>query len=358
MANAILQTRDLIKRYGSTTALAGINLTVEQGEFIALLGPSGCGKTTLLRCIAGFIEPSTGSINIDGKDITGVPPHHRPVNTVFQNYALFPHMTVRANVGYGPSRHGIAKSEIPKRVDDALEMVGMEAFADRFPQQLSGGQQQRVALARAIINRPRVLLLDEPLGALDLKLRKRMQIELKSLQKRLGTTFIFVTHDQEEALVMADRIAVMRDGHMEQIGSGDAIYNMPESLFVADFIGEANLIDVEVDQQGQVGIEGIGPITRSEASPAGRYKMLARPEEVAILPSDAPNPDDNEAIILPAMARRSIFIGGAHLLIAELPNGRETMIRIPQAGAKLPPMDSSVNLVLPAVPLRLFPAQH
>ena len=214
----------LTKQFGSVKALASVSLSIHRGEFLSLLGPSGCGKTTLLRAIAGFVELSSGDIRIDGVSMSGVPPHRRPVNMVFQNYALFPHLTVAENVAFGPRRRRVPKAEAWKLVGEALTMVGMEGFASRFPQTLSGGQQQRVALARAIVNRPQVLLLDEPLAALDLKLRKRMRIELKRLHEKLGITFVYVTHDQEEALAMSDRIAVMNHGQIVQLGSGEEIY--------------------------------------------------------------------------------------------------------------------------------------
>jgi spermidine/putrescine transport system ATP-binding protein len=212
MTGDLIEIDGLVKRYGTVAALDGVSINVRQGEFLALLGPSGCGKTTLLRSIAGFVEPTEGHVRIGGKVMNDVPPHERPVNTVFQNYALFPHMTVAENVAFGPRRKGIPKAAIAKLVSDVLAMVGMDGYGERYPRQLSGGQQQRIALARAIVNQPQVLLLDEPLGALDLKLRKRMQVELKRLHGQLGITFIYVTHDQEEALAMADRIAVMNQG--------------------------------------------------------------------------------------------------------------------------------------------------
>lgn len=260
LGRELIQLENIVKRYGEFTALAGVSLTVYEGEFLALLGPSGCGKTTLLRTIAGFADPTEGSLKIDGCSMLNTPPNRRPVNTVFQNYALFPHMTVYDNVAFGPRRHGIKGNEIDIRVREALLLVSMDGFEARYPTELSGGQQQRVALARAVINRPKVLLLDEPLAALDLKLRKRMQMELKHLQEKLGITFIIVTHDQEEALVMADRIAVMSKGHIEQVGSGTDIYTNPNSRFVADFIGEANLIDCYVGEDGQL------RVTRSDLS--------------------------------------------------------------------------------------------
>jgi spermidine/putrescine transport system ATP-binding protein len=215
-----------------------IDLDVEPGEFLSLLGPSGCGKTTTLRMLAGFEDPTEGDIRISGVAVQGVPPHKRDVNTVFQHYSLFPHMSVAENVAYGLRQKKVEKSEIGRRVGEALEMVKMSALANRKPRQMSGGQQQRVALARALVNRPSLLLLDEPLGALDRKLREEMQIELKLIQTQVGTTFIFVTHDQQEALSMSDRIAIMLDGHIEQLADPDEIYDHPTSAFVAGFIGQ------------------------------------------------------------------------------------------------------------------------
>ncbi|WP_213815714.1 ABC transporter ATP-binding protein [Glaciihabitans sp. dw_435] len=235
-----VELRSLTKRYGTATAVSDLSLSVQAGEFLSLLGPSGCGKTTTLRMIGGFEFPDDGSIQISGKHVENLPPHKRPVNTVFQAYALFPHLTVADNVAYGLRRSGVARSEMADRVRRSLDMVRMTAFADRKPAQLSGGQQQRVALARALVNRPAVLLLDEPMSALDRKLREEMQVELKLLQSELGTTFIFVTHDQEEALSMSDRVAVMKDGGIEQIGTAAQVYDAPESAFVAGFIGRQN----------------------------------------------------------------------------------------------------------------------
>jgi len=269
MTHDVVVVDRLVKNYGAVTALADVSLAIRRGEFIALLGPSGCGKTTLLRVVAGFVEPTSGEIRINGRSMTGVPPNLRPVNTVFQQYALFPHMTAFENVAFGPRRQWLAASDIASRVKDALAMVGLEGLGQRYPRELSGGQQQRVALARAIVNRPEVLLLDEPLGALDLKLRKRMQVELKRLHQQLGMTFLFVTHDQEEALAMADRIAVMREGAIVQLGSGTEIYRNPATRYVADFIGEANLISCHVDANGAVQITPDGPILPYRAPTSG-----------------------------------------------------------------------------------------
>ena len=236
-----VELRKVFKVYNGETAVRGIDLAIRQGEFFSILGPSGCGKTTTLRLIAGFEEPTGGEVIIRGKSVVGVPPYQRPVNTVFQNYALFSHLTVWDNVAFGLRLKKCDKAELRDRVGDALRLVKMESFARRYPTQLSGGQQQRVALARALVNRPTVVLLDEPLGALDLKLRKEMQVELSSLHRDLGVTFVMVTHDQEEALSLSDRIAVMNQGRVEQIGSPSEIYERPLTPFVADFIGDTNL---------------------------------------------------------------------------------------------------------------------
>jgi putative spermidine/putrescine transport system ATP-binding protein len=233
----------LSKRYGEVVAVAGIDLEVQPGEFFTMLGPSGSGKTTTLRMIAGFEDPSGGTIELAGEDVSGVPPYDRAVNTVFQDYALFPHMTVGENVAYGLRIAGVAKAERAKRRDEALEMVRLPGYGDRRPSELSGGQRQRVALARAIVNRPRVLLLDEPLGALDLKLREQMQVELKSIQGEVGITFVYVTHDQDEALTMSDRIAVFNEGRIEQVSSPVELYEQPQTEFVAGFVGVSNLLE-------------------------------------------------------------------------------------------------------------------
>ena len=231
---------NVTKKYGDVLAVNGINLQIKAGEFLSLLGPSGCGKTTTLRMLAGFEQPDEGFIRINGLEVQGVPPYKRDVNTVFQHYALFPHMSVAENVAYGLRQKGVNKIETATRVMEALDMVQMTKLAERKPRQMSGGQQQRIAVARALVNRPSILLLDEPLGALDRKLREEMQIELKLLQSRLGITFVFVTHDQEEAMSMSNRIAIMLDGHIEQLGDPETVYEHPTSAFVAGFIGRNN----------------------------------------------------------------------------------------------------------------------
>jgi spermidine/putrescine transport system ATP-binding protein len=245
---AFIQLSGVYKKFdGSEVAVVNnLNLNVRKGEFLTLLGPSGCGKTTTLRMIAGFEQPTSGRVIIDGEDVTDISPHERCVNTVFQNYALFPHMNIFDNIAFGLKMKKVSKTEIKERVTAMLKMIQLEGYEKRMPSQLSGGQMQRVAIARAVVNNPKVLLLDEPLGALDQKLRKQMQLELKHLQKRLGITFIFVTHDQEEALTMSDRIVVMRDGVIEQIGAPDEIYERPVTRFVADFIGDTNLLEAKV----------------------------------------------------------------------------------------------------------------
>ncbi|MGF1461504.1 MAG: ABC transporter ATP-binding protein [Leptolyngbyaceae cyanobacterium] len=244
---ADVELQQVSKYFGGEAAVRNIDLNIHEGEFFSILGPSGCGKTTTLRLIAGFEQPSQGAVWIQGQNMSRIPAHRRSVNTVFQSYALFNHMTVRDNIAFGLRIKGMGRSQRQQRVDDALRLVKMEAFGNRHPAQLSGGQKQRVALARALVNRPAVMLLDEPLGALDLKLRKQMQVELTNLHKQLGITFIMVTHDQEEALSLSDRIAVMKDGDIEQVGSPSEIYDHPQTPFVADFIGDTNLLQGEAD---------------------------------------------------------------------------------------------------------------
>ena len=242
MGESILQLRQIRKSFDNTEVLKGIDLEVAQGEFITLLGASGCGKTTTLRIIAGLELPDAGQVILEGQDITNREPNKRDVNTVFQNYALFPHMNVSDNVGYGLKIRKVPKAEIERKVEQALRLVQLEEYGKRMPDQLSGGQKQRIAIARAVINEPKVLLLDEPLGALDLKLRRQMQLELKRLQKQLGITFIYITHDQEEAINMSDRIGVMHEGILEQLGTPNEVYYQPQTSYVADFVGNANIL--------------------------------------------------------------------------------------------------------------------
>lgn len=277
----------LTKTYGQATAVDGLDLEIRAGEFISLLGPSGCGKTTTLRMIAGFEKPDSGSIVIGGKDVVRLAPYQRDVNTVFQAYALFPHKSVAENVAYGLQQRKTPRAEIRERVVEALRMVRMLDYADRGPAQLSGGQQQRVALARALVNRPGVLLLDEPLGALDRQLREEMQLELKLLQSRLGITFVFVTHDQHEALAMSDRIAIMRAGRIEQLADAETVYNQPASAYVAGFVGQQNFLHGEVSADGTT-VETPVVVVEGPAKPDGKpgeaHQAAIRPEMISIEP--------------------------------------------------------------------------
>ena len=250
----LLELRDLKKSFDGTQVLKGISLSVREGEFVTLLGPSGCGKTTTLRIIGGLIEPDSGEVTLEGKNILGLPPEKRSVNTVFQNYALFPHMNVEKNIAYGLKLRGEKKAERAEKVKRMLRLVQLEGYEKRMPSQLSGGQRQRVAIARAVVLGPKLLLLDEPLGALDLRLRQQMQLELKALQQELGIAFIYITHDQEEALNMSDRIAIMHDGVFEQVGAPEDIYERPATRFAAEFIGQTNLIDCTVDSASESGL--------------------------------------------------------------------------------------------------------
>jgi len=270
-----VEFRGVSRLFGDVRAVDNVDLSIGDGEFFTLLGPSGSGKTTSLRMIAGFEQPTSGQIALYGQDVTNLPPYERPVNTVFQDYALFPHMSVGENVGYGLMVRKVSKPERERRVAEALEMVQLAGYQGRKPSQLSGGQRQRVALARALINRPRVLLLDEPLGALDLKLRQQMQIELKTIQNEVGITFIFVTHDQEEALSMSDRIAVFNMGRIEQIGSPSELYERPRTPFVASFVGTSNILEGET----------------AEAITGSPHLFAVRPEKIRLVEPDTPVPD-------------------------------------------------------------------
>ncbi|MFT5204084.1 MAG: spermidine/putrescine transport system ATP-binding protein [Candidatus Aldehydirespiratoraceae bacterium] len=273
----------ITKRFGDVTAVDAVDLEIADGEFFALLGPSGCGKTTTLRMIAGLEFPTEGSLQIFGDEVGTLPPNKRPVNTVFQSYALFPHMTVAKNIAFGLKMKRVARDEVEERVAEAIRLVHLDGMEQRRPDQLSGGQQQRVALARALVNRPKVLLLDEPLGALDLKLRQEMQRELKALQREVGITFVFVTHDQEEALTMSDRIGVMDDGQLLQVGTPEEIYERPANRFVAGFIGQTNLLDGTVDGADSVCLANGSRIRARTAAPVGTPVAVSlRPENASI----------------------------------------------------------------------------
>lgn len=314
VSGAALQIAGVTKEFGSFVAVDDLTLTVPSGSFFALLGPSGCGKTTTLRMVAGLEQPTSGTISIGGRDVTGTRAHQRPVNTVFQSYALFPHLTVGENVAFGLRRTG--KKEIDRRVTEGLELVELAHLADRRPVQLSGGQQQRVALARALVNRPSVLLLDEPLGALDLKLRRQMQLELKRIQIEVGLTFIHVTHDQEEAMTMADTVAVMNRGRIEQMGSPAALYELPRTAFVANFLGQSNLVAGTVVEEsstsGVLGVEVAGsrvlvPVERSVRT-SGKVLVGVRPEKLRLL-VDGQEPAAGENVLGPGIVSDVSFMG-------------------------------------------------
>jgi len=285
---AAVSLRGIVKRFGGVAAVDNVDLDIVDGEFFALLGPSGCGKTTTLRMIAGLEFPTEGSLRIFGDEVGTLPPNKRPVNTVFQSYALFPHLSVADNVGFGLKMRKLGRAEARRKVDEALELVQLGGFEDRRPGHLSGGQQQRVALARAIVNRPKVLLLDEPLAALDLKLRQGMQAELKTIQRELGITFVFVTHDQEEALTMSDRIGVMHGGRLLQVGGPEDIYERPNSRFVADFIGRTNFLPGTVADETTVVLANGARLAVKSGMPAGAAVSLSiRPERLDCFPVDA-----------------------------------------------------------------------
>ncbi|MDP1670295.1 ABC transporter ATP-binding protein [Phaeovulum sp.] len=319
-----VEARDAVKVYGTgvnaITALDHVSVSVSRGEFFTLLGPSGCGKTTLLRCIAGFETPTSGAILLSGKDITEEPPYRRPVNTVFQSYALFPHLTVARNIGFGLEMMGKPKAEIAETVARMLALVRLEEFAARLPQQLSGGQQQRVALARALAPKPQVLLLDEPLSALDLKLRKEMQGELKRLQLETGITFVFVTHDQEEALTMSDRIGVMRAGKLQQVGTPRDIYDRPANRYVADFIGETNFL-TGVVEGGAVRL-GSGDLVRAVlGGQTGTVTLAVRPEQIRVVATNAPG-------AIPARITGKVYFGTDTHYHFALVDGTEVVARL------------------------------
>jgi spermidine/putrescine transport system ATP-binding protein len=325
-----VELEDVIKRFGEVVAVDNVSLQIQDGEFFSLLGPSGCGKTTTLRMIAGFETPTEGEVYIQGQPMGLTPPFQRNANMVFQNYALFPHMTVAQNIAFGPQMKKVPRDEIQRRVEEALELVRLSGFGSRRPHQLSGGQQQRIALARALINRPSVLLLDEPLGSLDLKLRKEMQIELKNLQERVGITFVYVTHDQEEALTMSDRIAVMSEGLVLQIGTPTEIYERPSCRFVADFIGESNFLAGAIQGIGaetvSVLVDGALSIKALRRRPLEQGKVLTvaiRPEKIR-LHRELPAEGDN---VFPGTVENVVYVGTDTHYIVRLADATTIKVR-------------------------------
>jgi spermidine/putrescine transport system ATP-binding protein len=326
--DAVVVLDQVVKRFGAVVAVDRLSLEIRRGEFFSMLGPSGCGKTTTLRLIGGFETPSEGMVRLDGQDVTDLPAYRRNVNTVFQSYGLFPHLNVYDNVAFGLRRHKVPSKEVERRVTEALELVNLAGYGKRRRAQLSGGQQQRVALARALVNRPQVLLLDEPLGALDLKLRKQMQLELKRIQKEVGITFVFVTHDQEEAMTISDRIAVMNKGRIEQLGPPEDVYERPATEFVAEFLGASNLLDGAY--RGSEGVWGLvdldsGAKIRIPAGPdrhAGeRVRVGVRPEKIAILAAgDAPSATLN---VIAGTLRSAVFAGVSYQYFFQTAEGRE-----------------------------------
>jgi putrescine transport system ATP-binding protein len=321
-----IRIRGLSKHFGDFVAVDEVDLDIGKGELFSILGGSGCGKTTLLRMLAGFETPTSGSIEIDGTDITRLPPYERPVNMMFQSYAIFPHMNVEKNIAYGPTKDGVDRAEIAKRVDEAIRLVQLDDFRNRDPGQLSGGQLQRVALARALIKRPKVLLLDEPLAALDKKLREHTQFELMNIQDELGITFIVVTHDQEEAMTLSTRIAVMDKGRFLQVGTPKAIYEYPESRFVADFIGTINTFDGTVDSiTGDMMTVSCEELPVSVPAPVTEGISIGQPVCIAVRPEkifiSLEEPDHADAISLPAVVHDLGYFGNRSLYRIRLRNG-------------------------------------
>jgi spermidine/putrescine transport system ATP-binding protein len=356
MAGGEVRLVDLVKRFADVTAVAGINLDMPEGEFFSLLGPSGCGKTTTLRLIAGFERPDEGQILLDGVDMAQTPPHKRNVNTVFQNYALFPHLTVADNVAFGLRYKGISKADAKKRVGEALALVRLEGLERRRPSQLSGGQQQRVALARALILNPAVLLLDEPLGALDAKLRKALQLELKALQEEVGITFVYVTHDQEEALTMSDRLAVMSNGRVEQIGTPSEVYEEPGTAYVADFLGVSNLMEARVegrDGDGRAKVR-LGDFelvaSKGDTDAVGDVKIVIRPERVRLEPQGTVGENH-----VPGMVERVVYVGSIMQVIVHLAPGQTLQAWVQNQGEGLPfQQGAPVAVHLPVEALRVL----
>src|SRR5271166_4369735 len=333
----LLELRNVSKHFGNQKVLKDISLQVAAGEFLTLLGESGSGKTTLLRIIAGFEQPSSGEVWMGGRRLDGLPPYKRRVNTVFQNYALFPHLSIRENVAYGLRVTGTASREIPGRVTDALRMVKMQEYAERRPAKLSGGQQQRIALARALVNRPQLLLLDEPLSALDANLRKQMQSELKSLQREIGTTFLFVTHDQEEAMALSDRIALLRGGALEQIASPREIYARPATAYAAQFIGQTNLLRAEV----RGGFAVCGALRWPTSRRDGLAVFSLRPEDIAL--AHANNPPTAGAATFRGTIRQQLYGGASETLEVTCVENQALRVRIRAAQSAAQPLQGEYD---------------
>jgi spermidine/putrescine transport system ATP-binding protein len=358
MARGDIHLTDLSKRFADVTAVDHLDLHIAGGEFFSLLGPSGCGKTTTLRMIAGFEQPTEGRILLDGVDVAYTPAHKRNVNTVFQNYALFPHLNVFDNVAFGLRRAKRPKDEMKRRVAEALELVRLAGLERRKSSQLSGGQQQRVALARALVLNPAVLLLDEPLGALDARLRKELQIELKTLQQEVGITFLYVTHDQEEALTMSDRLAVMSGGRVEQIGAPQDVYEAPETLFVADFLGVSNLM--EATARGSIEGRCRVDIGRFEFAAGGGPSDVTGPAKVVIRPERVElerHETDSGPNRLPGMVERVVYVGSAIQVLVRVATGEMLQALVTNTGKGLPyEQGTPVQLHLPIEALRVIPA--
>jgi spermidine/putrescine transport system ATP-binding protein len=328
-----VELRSVTKRFDELAAVDDLSLELARGEFFTLLGPSGCGKTTTLRMIAGFERPSGGEIRIEGEDVAQLPPHKRPTNTVFQSYALFPHLSVEANVAFGLKRKKVPKEEIKRRVATELERVGLAAEAKRRPSMLSGGMQQRVALARALVNLPKVLLLDEPLGALDLKLRKGLQVELKRIQRDVGITFVYVTHDQEEALTMSDRIAVMNRGRVEQVAVPEEVYNRPATTFVAGFIGVSNLMPATVTGPTEVKLDqGQTISTRTDGFSRGdRCHAVVRPEKLRVELAEGGASNGGGGTRVEGIVESSLYLGTSTQIAVDLGEGVRMTVLVPNA---------------------------
>ncbi len=357
MSGGNVKLESLTKRFDDVTAVDEISIEIQAGEFFSLLGPSGCGKTTTLRMVAGFEPPTGGQILLDGVDVGNWPPHRRNVNTVFQSYALFPFLTVAENVAFGMKYKSVRKAEMGDRVSEALALVQLSGFEKRRPNQLSGGQQQRVALARALVLRPSVLLLDEPLGALDAKLRRTLQVELGALQKQVGITFLYVTHDQEEALTMSDRLAVMNHGRIAQLGTPEEVYNEPVDAYVADFLGVSNLMDAAVEPGGVGGAcrlrlgDFILQAEAGQLDATGPVKVAIRPERVQLHAYET-----SGANRVPGMVERLVFLGSTTHIYLRLANGSALQTLVRNDGDALPySQGTPVSVGLPPDALRVLP---